>query len=282
MILVIVLLEFGLRQLGLVDFPLYDADAEIGYIPKANQRGSFMNRNDWQVNELHMGNGPFKPSPQGNILLVGDSIVWGGNPYAAHERLGPQLQALVPQAVWTVAAGSWALQNELTYLNQHPEVVQAVQQLVVVSNNGDFSRPSSWTCEVTHPRQAPALALGYLARKYALKEACPASPPVGYQVAAQDVWEMLRRFTSAHPRLPVTVFLYPDKAECERPGLRVQQLDSLAPKLLAHGVGKVYSVASSSAWADCQRLYKDGIHPTPPAMQSLAGIIATNMTDQGQ
>jgi lysophospholipase L1-like esterase len=61
-----------------------------------------------------MGAEAFVPDPAGNILLIGDSIVWGGNPYKAGERLGARLQALLKDKVWTASAGSWSLQNEIT------------------------------------------------------------------------------------------------------------------------------------------------------------------------
>ena len=158
--------EVGVRVAGLVDFPLYDADATIGYIPKANQRGSFLNKNDWVINEKHMGAKTFVPDPAGNILLVGDSIVWGRNPYALPDRLGPRLQALVKGKVWPIAAGSWSLQNELAYLNANPDVVSKVDTIVFVLNSGDLGPPSSRNCSATHQRERPTLALVYLAKKY--------------------------------------------------------------------------------------------------------------------
>jgi hypothetical protein len=85
--------EGGVRAFGLVDFPLYEANAQIGYIPAANQEGSFLNKNAWQFNALHMGAPAFAPNPARDVLLVGDSLVYGGNAYRQSERLGPTLQA---------------------------------------------------------------------------------------------------------------------------------------------------------------------------------------------
>jgi hypothetical protein len=59
-----------------------------------------------------MGAEAFLPDPAGNILLVGESIVWGGNPYKAADRLAAKLQSLVKGKVWPISAGSWGLQNE--------------------------------------------------------------------------------------------------------------------------------------------------------------------------
>ena len=185
--------EVGVRVAGLVDFPLYDADATIGYIPKANQRGSFLNKNDWVINEKHMGAETFVPDPAGNILLVGDSIVWGGNPYALPDRLGPRLQALVKGKVWPIAAGSWSLQNQLAYLNANPDVVSRVDTIVFVLNSGDLGPPSSWNCSLTHQRERSTVALIYLAKKYVLRWPCEGTP-AELQLKTQDPLVILRAF----------------------------------------------------------------------------------------
>ena len=101
--------ELLVRSLGMVDFPLYEANALIGYIPAANQKGSFLNSHDWQFNEKHMGAGAFVTSAKSDVLLV------GGNPLGEVERLGPQLAKVTSQSVWPISAGSWALRNELAY-----------------------------------------------------------------------------------------------------------------------------------------------------------------------
>ena len=85
--------EGCVRALWMVDFALYEANAQIGYIPAANQQGSFLNKNDWQFNALHMGAPAFAPNPARDVLLVGDSLVYGGNAYSQSQRLGPTLQA---------------------------------------------------------------------------------------------------------------------------------------------------------------------------------------------
>lgn len=56
-----------------------EANAQIGYNPAANQHGSFLNKNDYEFNSLHVGAPAFKPNPALNVLLVGDSLVYGGN-----------------------------------------------------------------------------------------------------------------------------------------------------------------------------------------------------------
>jgi hypothetical protein len=43
-----------------------------------------------------------------------------------------------------ISAGSWALQNELTYMRQHPDILQKMDAVLILSNAGDFGEPSSW------------------------------------------------------------------------------------------------------------------------------------------
>src|SRR4051812_6093297 len=85
--------EIGTRVSGIADFPLYRADQSLGYVPAPNQRGAFLNRNGWVFNELSMGTDrPFDPDSVFNLLLVGDSIVNGGNPVRQSDRLGPAIE----------------------------------------------------------------------------------------------------------------------------------------------------------------------------------------------
>ncbi|MDP1125438.1 hypothetical protein Q5O12_28365, partial [Klebsiella pneumoniae] len=78
----------------------------------------------WQFNSLSMGSGPFFPSSDIDTLLIGDSIVLGGNPYRQQDRLGPVLQMDSKHAVWPISAGSWSISNELIYLKDHPDVLK--------------------------------------------------------------------------------------------------------------------------------------------------------------
>ena len=54
-ILLFISSEVYLRYAGFASYPIYDVDAQIKYIPAANQHGSFLNRNAWFFNDRHMG-----------------------------------------------------------------------------------------------------------------------------------------------------------------------------------------------------------------------------------
>ena len=87
LLVLLVLMEIGSRYFGLIDFPIFDSNNRIGYVVKPNQNGTFLNRNDWEFNSLGMGAKEFLPGPDNvNVLLVGDSVVYGGNPIS--KRIG--------------------------------------------------------------------------------------------------------------------------------------------------------------------------------------------------
>jgi len=47
--------EAAVRLAGMIDFPIYHVDQEIGYIPKPSQAGEFLNKNSWVFNDRSMG-----------------------------------------------------------------------------------------------------------------------------------------------------------------------------------------------------------------------------------
>src|SRR5437899_1649918 len=105
---VLIATEIGVRLSGVVDFPVYAVDNEIGYIPKPSQSGSFLHKNAWVFNDRSMGTAsPWDPSKRPNILFIGNSIVMGGNPYDQKDKLGPLTQQGIGEnyAIWPIAAG---------------------------------------------------------------------------------------------------------------------------------------------------------------------------------
>lgn len=111
--------EVGLRIAGVTDFPIYDVDDEIGYVPSPSQSGRFLRSHDWVFNEHSMGTArPWSPDARQDVLLIGNSIVMGGNPYRQADKLGPLLARQLGDhfAVWPIAAGGWTNVNESVYL----------------------------------------------------------------------------------------------------------------------------------------------------------------------
>jgi len=278
-VLTLALAEVAVRFSGLSDFPIYQANSDIGYIPAPSQSGNFLRTNRWQFNSMSMGAAEFAPSTAIDTLLIGDSVVLGGNPYREEDRLGPQLQRAKQNPVWPISAGSWGLRNELKYLKLNPEVVRASDQFIFVSNNGDFKDASSWSCEKTHPLSRPIWATLYVARKYVWDwEKCGKIP--SYLLVPQGDWRQeLREFLASEPAKgkPIIFILYPDKDETE--GKKsISQFESRSTDILnevaaANANVVIFSAARDPRWRP--NYYRDAIHPTVEGTRVLAEIIAS-------
>lgn len=268
-------IELAVRASGLTDFPLYDANNQIGYIPKPSQSGSFLNKNAWEFNSLSMGAGPFIPADGINTLLVGDSIVLGGNPYRQEDRLGPVLQRESKSTIWPISAGSWSLRNELTYLKNHPEVLRKIDNFIFVLNSEDFQQASSWGCEVTHPRSYPISSAFYVFTKYVYNfNPCNGITPE-LAVESGDWKQEVKDFIANKDvqGKPVSFFLYPKKTEAIDALLSTSDLEVYAPYLKQENNEniRVFSVARDIRWSS--NFYRDEIHPTVEGTKVLASII---------
>jgi lysophospholipase L1-like esterase len=270
----VLLAELGVRLAGLLDVPLFVIDPVVGYLPAPNQQGSFMRRHAWAFNELSMGTSrPFKPGPERNILLVGDSVVYGGPHYAEAERLGPLLEHALPGSrVWPLAAGSWATRNELAWLRQHPEVVRQVDDIVFVTTSEDFTNEAaSWHCESNNPTIQPWLALWFLAAKKWQLERCDQTLPQHKVPDADTRVELLAWLNDPALRgKRLSFVLYPFKGPFEKQGAQANQTEREFLRPL--GTWPVADLAADANWHAA--LYKDDAHPSPQGNAVLASFIA--------
>jgi hypothetical protein len=139
--------EIFLRLSGFSSYPVYDIHAETKYIPAANQQGVFLNRNAWYVNGRHMGNiANWNAETHPNIVLIGNSIVFGGNASTHEDKLGPLLEKNLGgrYTVWSVAGGGWTNVNEKAYLKHNPDVLRNADAVIVEFMEGGLSAPTEW------------------------------------------------------------------------------------------------------------------------------------------
>ena len=271
--------EVGLRWVGLVDFPVYDTDDQIGYIPAPSQSGNFFNHNRWIVNSLSMGSGPWVPHGAHDVLLLGDSLVWGGNPLNQIDKLGPQLEARLSGRwlVWPASAGSWAVLNEVTYLDRHTDVVADAEKIVWVLNTGDFIERTQWSSELTHPRSKPLSALVYAVQKYALPhlhlsedvEAKVVQPVILPESAAA-----LKNKLATMDGRKVLIVLYPDRMELATPTPHYLAFRTALKQAMA-GCCQFLELREEAEWK--QPLYRDDIHPSAAGNRVLAEVLAKHL-----
>lgn len=249
------------------DFPLYEADDRIGYWLKPDQHGAFLFTKDWAFNGDRLGVAEeFKPSSKLDVLLVGDSIVYGGNSFEQGEKLGPLLEAATGWQVWPAAAGSWALKNQLEFLDSKPHLVDGADVVVFVLNSGDFGPPSEWRSEYTHPRRKPLFYLPYLFLRY-FGESEPESPPSA--VSQYDETAKAWAAFVGQADKPVVVVAYANRSEagshCE-------------------WVPAAFFAAGDWSCFDPSKLggepFADGIHLNPEAVPALARAVSAAVRSQ--
>jgi hypothetical protein len=281
--------ELTLRYLRYDEFPIYDTDAKIGYIPKPNQAGCFLGRYCWTLNERSMLNEPWVPDREHGILVIGDSLVWGEVRMAPRDKLGACLQSVMGghYRIWSVGAGSWANLNEVEYLKRNEDVIRNIHGLVWIANAGDFSYRSLWASDYTHPRQRPRFLVGYLAGKAAipwLKHLLPASfqeqeQPVASdaEVSAETARE-LRAWLKSAPRdlLQHSLFVwYPDAAELKTRNPATSHLLSAVRESVEAEGFRFFDLRGDARWrSDC---YRDPIHPSAEGDRVLASVLQAQL-----
>lgn len=127
--LIILLAILGVAELtlrfgfGFCNAPLYIEDPDFEYVFAPNQY-RFRFRNVVRTNELSMRSESLNPSDTTVILLVGDSVINGGNPTDHDDLASTILEKQFteyykqPVRVLNVSAGSWGPDNAFAFLKK--------------------------------------------------------------------------------------------------------------------------------------------------------------------
>jgi hypothetical protein len=156
------LAEVAARVSGIADFPVYALDPQVGYIVRPNQSGKFLDKNAWVFNNRSMPTERVWGVESGgkpNVMLIGNSVVMGGNPLDQKDKLGPLFTADMGSAysVWPIGIGGWTTVNEMAYLDRNPDVVNATHYFVWEYMRGGLSQMSAWRGEYVFPTQRSAV-----------------------------------------------------------------------------------------------------------------------------
>lgn len=285
-IFLFLLLEVGLRAVGFLDFPTYELHNSIGYLPRASQEGAFLRKNRWHFNDRHMPIARnWTSSEPLDILLIGNSIVMGGNPYDQSEKLSPILESFLGPGgrIWPCATGGWTNLNQIAYLEANSDIASAADFVVWEYMQGGLSQLARWRSEVPFPTEYPNLASSLFIRKYILPRIIPPLstselPPTGLVPN-----ENLRRFDSALATFKKRsrdsaragiVWLYPKQQELifARAGKEwLPERDSILSVAKRNGF-VVIDIAANHEWE--AHHYRDGVHPTVAGNTVLAKILA--------
>jgi hypothetical protein len=253
--------EGGVRLSRADDVPTYRLAPGVGYELAPGQRGAFLWTHDWAIDREGCGVArEFRPQ---GLVLIGDSVVFGGNPLAQRQRLGPQLEAILGRPVWPCAAGGWSLSNELAWLDRHPRTLRA-PELVLLLNSADFSGPAGWQGQGVQPLHRPLAAALWLGRRLLTRPT--ADPPPSAQAWRPALDRLLDRYPGR-----VVFVLYPKRAELAD---RADPFAPLRPLLAARRLPAI-EVRAAPQWGP--GLYRDGTHPSARGTAVLAAVIARGL-----
>jgi len=281
--------EALVRVSGLLEFPLFAVDDEIGYIPRPHQHGCFLIERCWVFNDRSMATATdWNPALHSNILLIGNSIVMGGGHFDQRERIAALLQdRLGPiYSVWPIAANGWTNVNEAVYLERHPEVLQNTQTFVWEFMTGGLSQPTPWAGEYVWPSKRPKWASWYALRRFVLPRFIDFNtselPPQGairplYLAGFEAKLAEISRATARSN--PGIILLYPNRAQLltahegkewlpER-----QELERLSGQYEL----TLLDLAKRPEWKES--LYREDIHPTVEGNRVLAALLSAAIKD---
>ena len=262
----IIFLEALSRLLGVADVPLRNANSVTGYIPKPSQSGSFL-RNDWHINAMQMISSKEFTTDSNELLLAGDSVVYGGSPLKQEERVGEQLDLITPDInVYTIADASWSFKNSLNYIEANQEKLLGLERIIFILNSGDFEKPSSWRCESYHPISKPISHFFFMMRKRLIPK-CLAKPQKDTLVEDYDFTEKFNRLIDKFENTDFTIFLYQNRDEYNDSRNLIELVDEkILPRV------HVYQLIDySDMWE--KEYYRDTIHPSSNGTEALAKIL---------
>ncbi|MBB5350840.1 hypothetical protein HNR46_001074 [Haloferula luteola] len=277
------LVEVAVRASGITSTVIYDTDKEIGYIPKGDQDGKFSNKAEWHVNSRNMScSQEWFPNGEKDLLLVGDSIVWGGNPIDQSEKLGDLLQGDFPSwKIWPISAGSWSVENPQIWMDRNPDILGEVDALIWIVNSGDLYTATQWESELTHPRSMPMWRSWYAYKRYVYPRIFPKKKSPLKQLTSDKpiLPEVAERWGRRIEKIdkPTLVVFYPNRSELgERSNY--EKFVSVSKRFLPNNA-KVFELAGIDGWNES--CYRDEIHPSVSGYRKLEELISERIRLNG-
>jgi hypothetical protein len=270
----ILVIEIGVRIAGLTDFPVYVRMPGVAYVLAPSQHGAFLRKTHWFVNDKSFANANRFSSVHPNCLLVGDSVVYGGNYFDYERRIGRIAEKSWGHPIWVAAVGGWNLINELAFLRMHVAEVRSADHIIFVLNNGDFDEPAPWTGELSFPTYHPVFAGWYIARRYLLPHPSEL-PGIGVQENGdfEHVWT--KQFDALLESYdgPITIFLYPEKTLLGDGLAWNSKTMAIRNYVLKHR-DRIEIVDLRDGGTLSPTKYHDAIHPNFEGNKTIAALVA--------
>ncbi len=287
-------IELALRLLGFGSPALLQADAEAGYIFAPNQLVyRFGNRLEYnQFSQRSEQIDSAKPEGTLRILMIGDSVLNGNNTTDQNETIPELFEARLlgikkQVEVLNASAGSWGIGNQLGYIRKFGTFES--DAVILQIGTHDLVQPTSNSAGVGNdplmPNRKPLLAIQEALDRHIIPRVSTIfvsdSPAAGVPVSeSQRFAENMQRFEQIVAlvrarNIPLFVLYTCDRADLlpvpNQPKFKSQFADRL--KAL-----KIPVIDTHAAWSKLPKkrvesYFRDGVHPTAPAYESIADLM---------
>jgi hypothetical protein len=262
--------ELALRSLGLRDHPLFVADTRYEYLMAPDQDVRYGGIR-YITNALGLRNGPIGPKNRRRVLVLGDSVINGGQQTTQDSLATVIAQQASGVELVNVSAASWGPDNAMAFLRVHG-TFQADGVIAVFSSHDAYDRMTFEPIVGLHPSypdHRPMLALSAQLDRLLFRAG------LGYRPTRQrsgfvQGWRALRD-TCLAMGIPFTVLLHPELDELahrtyDERGSRV--LDSLR----AWHVPTVNMLDHLDS-----TVYTDRIHVNDSGQRALAHVLVSTI-----
>jgi hypothetical protein len=282
-VVIFIAAEVIVRASGLTNFPTYSTGEDFIYVVSPSQRGQFRNSNDWYFNNLSMPvREDWRPRAKG-VLLIGNSIVMGGNSYRQADKITPLIEERLRSVpIWPVACGGWTQPNEIGYLQKHRELEVNLRLVAWEYMAGGLSDATPWAGEYVFPTHRPLWASYYAFRRYIVPLLTSGGRNLDLPATGLPKQANVAAFSAAARRLAQAtvgpsrgfVWLYPTEAQLRssRHGQEWLPERSMIIDIANRSNLRVVDLSRDPRWNET--LYRDGTHPTVRGNRVLASILA--------
>lgn len=263
--------------LGLGTPPLYEFSADYEYRLIPNQ-SLYRFGNLFETNQLGLRSPSLassRPQGQQRVLVVGDSIVWGGAQLDQSMIATELMRAHHNFEVANVSAPSWGPANQLAFLQTHG-LQNASHVVLVISSHDAFDVPTFKPLAQSpdKPTSNPPSAFLEGVNRYLLPRllaaigqtpAPDASLEASTHTALQELRQMLDLFQ--HASLTIRAVQFWDKDEIAT-GTPQPGHAAIKAVLAEYNIQPIQSGPVFQSCAPLAELFTDSIHPYTPAGQA--------------
>jgi lysophospholipase L1-like esterase len=287
-------IELSLRLLGFGNPALLQADADAGYIFAPNQLvhrlGNRIEYNQFSQRSEKIDSA--KPEATLRILMLGDSVLNGNNTTDQKETISELFEARLlgikkQVEVLNASAGSWGIGNQLGYIRKFGTFES--DAVILQIGTHDLLQPTSNSAGIGNnplmPNRKPLLAIQEVFDRHIIPRLSSVlvsnSVSGGVSVSeSQRFEENMQRFEQIVAlvrtrNIPLFVLYTCDRADLlpvpNQPKFKSKFVDRL--KALKIPIIDTYAAWSKLPKTRVESYFRDGVHPTVPAYESIADLM---------